>query len=176
MVINKKLTILFIFLISGCSTGNKISDKNKPKTNLRINSYNSFNGTLNQKQKNEIAILSFSLLDTTYNWAGKKPDFGLDCSGLVSYVFQKSIGFSLIGAARHIVNSGIDIPIKHVSTNKLEAGDLVFFNTTGKSYSHVGIYIGEKKFLHASSGKKKVITSSLDNPYYKKRLERIKRI
>lgn len=179
-MIKKILTVMTALMLCACGSSVKVSkeftyDKKKPSQQTYKRD-NSLPGTLTAKQQNEIVMLSFSLLNTRYNWGGKRPDFGLDCSGLVSYVYKKSIGVDLSGAARHIVNKGRDIPLSYQRAGKLQPGDLIFFNTTGKSYSHVGIYVGENKFLHASSGKKKVITSSLDNPYYKKRMERIKRI
>ena len=179
-MIKRLLICASIVLLSACGSNSKVSKEFSYDTgksgpgNIYRPSYSK--GTLSENQKNEIVMLSFSLLNTKYNWGGKRPDFGLDCSGLVSYVFKRSIGVELTGAARHIVQKGQDVPLSHAKNNLLQPGDLIYFNTTGESYSHVGIYIGEKKFLHASSGKKQVIVSKLDNPYFSKRIERIKRI
>lgn len=162
-------TISVAIFLAACSSAPK---------EIKNNSYvkgGIVKGSLSSSQKSEVAMVAFSILNTKYNWGGKKPDFGLDCSGLVSYVFKKSIGFELNGAARHMAQKGSTVPLSHVN-GKLEPGDLLFFNTTGKSFSHVGIYIGEDKFLHASSGKKQVIISSVNNKYYQSRLERIKRL
>lgn len=173
----KKILILTsLVILAGCSSNVKVTKEfsyQAENTNRKISKPS---GSLTAQEQNEIVMLSFSLLNTKYNWGGKRPDFGLDCSGLVSYVFKNSINRNLTGAARHIVQHGKDVPLSHAKAGTLQAGDLIFFNTTGKSYSHVGIYVGENKFLHASSGQKKVILSRLDNKYYKQRLERIKRI
>lgn len=178
----KKILILAsLVILAGCSSNVKVTKEfsyqaSNPQNNSINRKLAKPSGSLTADEQNEIIMLSFSLLNTKYNWGGKRPDFGLDCSGLVSYVFKKSINRNITGAARHIVKHGKDVPLSHAKNGNLQPGDLVFFNTTGKSYSHVGIYVGENKFLHASSGKKKVILSSLDNKYYKQRLERIKRI
>lgn len=160
------IKIIFVsLLISGCSTTPTI---NHTYSNQIISS-------LTESEKNEIVLFSLNLLDTKYNWGGKKPDFGLDCSGLVSYVFNNTTKIKLKGAARDIVRNGSSIPISFVKNKKLEPGDLLFFNTTGTPYSHVGIHIGNNQFLHSSSGKGKVTITELTNPYYLTRLQEIKR-
>lgn len=173
----KILIFASIALLSACGSNVKVQKEfNYNATSYQAKQHSKPSGTLTSSEQNEIVMLSFSLLNTKYNWGGKHPDFGLDCSGLVSYVFKKSINRNITGAARHIVKHGKDVPLAQAQRGNLQPGDLIFFNTTGKHYSHVGIYVGEKKFLHASSGRKKVILSSLDNSYYKARMERVKRI
>lgn len=172
---NKTLLIILATFLSACGTTSN-------KGNIRqSNSYNYDNqayvqGSLSHEHKSELMIFSISLMDTKYNWGSKKPDFGLDCSGLVSYVFKNALDINLRGAARDIVKHGASVPLSHAHSKKLEIGDLLFFNTTGKPYSHVGIYIGNNNFLHSSSGAGKVIISSVSNKYYISRLEAIKRI
>ncbi len=164
-----KLTItLLSLIITGCSS--------VPTSNIKYTQINNekIQSTLSDSQKSELVLFSMNLLDTKYNWGGKRPDFGLDCSGLISYVFKNSVNIKLTGAARDIVKHGQSVPLSHVNRN-LEIGDLLFFNTTGKPYSHVGMYIGNNQFLHASSKRQKVIITPL-NKYYLTRLEEIKRI
>lgn len=175
----KVLSIIFtVGLLSACSSTNYPpkggSSSHTSKQSIR--NYKQINGTLNNSQKREISMVAFSMLDIKYNWGGKRPDFGLDCSGLVTNVYHKAIGMKVTGAARHMAQRGTDIPITHYHRKVLEPGDLLFFNTTGKSFSHVGIYVGEGKFLHASSGRGKVLVSKTDNPYYKKRIQRVRRM
>lgn len=167
-----KLLLIFLSLIiSGCGT-----TYHKNNVTYQYNDNISVNGKLTEQEKNELVLFSMNLIDTKYNWGSKKPDFGLDCSGLVSYVFSKSVNIQIRGAAKDLVKHGNSVPINFIHQQKLEPGDLLFFNTTGKSYSHVGIYIGNNQFLHASSAKGKVITSSIYSKYYVERLEEIKRI
>lgn len=164
-----KLTItLLSLIIAGCGS--------VPTNNIKYTqtNTNSIKSTLSDSQKSELVIFAMNLLETKYNWGGKRPDFGLDCSGLISYVFKQAVNVKLTGAARDIVKHGENVPLDHVNGN-LEVGDLLFFNTTGQSYSHVGMYIGNNEFLHASSKKQKVIITPF-NKYYLSRLEAIKRI
>lgn len=165
------IIVLGILTLSGCGTLH-----NQGTITYQTTQDYNIKGSLSEQEKSELVMFSFNLLDTKYNWGSKKPDFGLDCSGLVSYVFKNSINIKLTGAARDIVKNGVSIPLHHAKTNKLELGDLLFFNTTGQSYSHVGIYIGNNSFLHASSKQKKVIITNLSSSYYLNRLEEIKRI
>lgn len=170
---NKYLLIILSTLVfTGCS----LSSKNT-YTNGNSNINNSPQASnFSPEQRQDIALTALSMMETSYNWGGKKPDFGVDCSGLVSYVFAKSVNYKITGSAKHMALQGKDISIDKAFNRSLAPGDLLFFNTTGKSYSHVGIYIGDSKFLHASSGKGKVILSSINNKYFKSKLERIKRI
>lgn len=169
----KFLIISLALVLSACGTTN---NKNTKSPNSDIYNQSYATGTLTTEQQSELMIFSMSLMDTKYNWGGKKPDFGLDCSGLISHLFKKSLNINLRGAARDIVKYGRSVPLSHAKNQKLEIGDLLFFNTTGKPYSHVGMYIGKNQFLHSSSGAGKVIVSSVFSKYYINRLEEIKRI
>jgi len=169
----KILMISLAVILSACSTSpnkSNIGYSSSFKSDIYVPS------TLTSEQKSEIVLFSMGLTDTKYNWGSKKPNFGLDCSGLVSYVFKSALNIKLSGAAKDIVKYGRSVPLSHIHNQKLELGDLLFFNTTGKSYSHVGIYIGNNSFLHSSSGAGKVIISKLSNKYYISKLEEIKRI
>ena len=84
---------------------------------------------------------------------------GLDCSGYTQLVFKK-LGYSLNRTAASQYQQG-----KSVAKSKLVTGDLVFFNTSGKGVSHVGIYIGQGKFIHSSSSKG-VSIAKINDPYY----------
>ncbi len=86
---------------------------------------------------------------------------GYDCSGLVYSIYVNELGVKLPRSSSEQSQYGAQ-----VSKSDLREGDLVFFNTTGSGVSHVGIYIGNDKFIHASSGQGKVITSSLSEGYY----------
>jgi lipoprotein Spr len=94
---------------------------------------------------------------------------GFDCSGFTMYVFDK-IGINLPHQSGSQYQMGTAI-----SRDDIRAGDLVFFNTSGKGVSHVGIYVGEGKFAHASTSRG-VTISSLSDGYYVKRYVGAKRI
>ena len=84
---------------------------------------------------------------------------GFDCSGYVQYVYKK-LGVSLPRTSKSMYSTGTA-----VKKNSLKSGDLVFFNTSGKGVSHVGIYLGNGKFIHSSSSKG-VSIASISDPYY----------
>jgi cell wall-associated NlpC family hydrolase len=88
---------------------------------------------------------------------------GMDCSGLVSRVL-KAHGIRAPHSSAALFKMGAPVSVK-----ELRAGDLLFFVTRGRRVSHVGLYIGEGKFVHASSRSGGVITSSLSEAYYAKR-------
>lgn len=111
-------------------------------------------------------MYALALIDTGYRFGGKNPEAGLDCSGMVSYVFSQAAGLKLRGSAADIARRGQPVPV-----SDLRPGDLVFFNTRNKPYSHVGIYIGESRFAHAPSSGGKIRLDSLKNGWYAARLE-----
>ena len=102
----------------------------------------------------EVVIFALSLMDTGYRFGGKNPEAGLDCSGMVAYIFQRAAGLRVTGSAADIAKLG-----RPVEKEALVPGDLVFFNTTSglskvlstSNISHVGIYIGDGRFIHAPS-------------------------
>lgn len=118
------------------------------------------------EQGNEVAIYALDLIGTDYRFGGKNPEAGLDCSGMVSYIFNHAAGLRLSGSAADMARQG-----HQIDPADLRAGDLVFFNTLNRPFSHVGIYIGEGRFVHAPSANGKVHISRLDNPYFAPRFE-----
>jgi cell wall-associated NlpC family hydrolase len=113
---------------------------------------------------NEIVIFSLSLLNTGYRFGGSNPEAGLDCSGMVSYVVDRVAGKRLPHNAAQI--AAITQPIER---SALKPADLVFFNTSGQTYSHMGIYLGDGRFVHAPSSKGSVRIERLDNAYFASR-------
>lgn len=114
----------------------------------------------------EVAVFALGLIDTGYRFGGKNPEAGLDCSGMVSYIFGKAAGLRVSGSAADIARLGR--PVERAS---LRAGDLVFFNTRNAPFSHVGIYIGDNRFVHAPSGNGRVRIDQLGSKYYAQRFE-----
>jgi cell wall-associated NlpC family hydrolase len=102
------------------------------------------------------------MLSTPYVWGGTSLT-GLDCSGFVWKAFAM-LNLDLPRSAREQYRIG-----RNVERNHLSIGDLVFFRTYAKYPSHVGIYLGDNRFIHASSGSRQVKISSMDHPYYEKR-------
>lgn len=114
----------------------------------------------------DVVIFALGLIDTGYRFGGKNPQAGLDCSGMVSYVFGKAAGMKLTGNAADIARRG-----RVVDSDKLRPGDLVFFNTRNRPYSHVGIYIGDGRFVHAPNSDGRVRIDSLTKSWYATRFE-----
>lgn len=110
--------------------------------------------------RNPVVDYALSFKGTPYVWGGESPAEGFDCSGFVQYVYRHH-GVYLPRTAYQMARS---LPAE--DSRRRRPGDLVFFNTTGKPYSHVGIYIGRNAFVHASSAKGGVIVSSLERPYW----------
>lgn len=112
---------------------------------------------------------ALSMRGIPYRWGEETPDRGFDCSGLVQYVYGKH-GVALPRTAYLMA-----MALPELDETQKQPGDLVFFNTTGKPYSHVGIYIGNDRFVHASSAKGEVTVSELDTPYWTKHLLGLRR-
>ena len=117
----------------------------------------------------DIALFALSLLDMPYASGGRGPATGFDCSGLVSHVYLQGAGIRLQGSAASMAKA-----MHPVSLAELLAGDLVFFNTLGYAFSHVGIYLGDGRFVHASNPRTGVRMDRLDNKYYAARFEAAK--
>lgn len=113
----------------------------------------------------EVVIYALSLLDTGYRFGGKNPEAGLDCSGMVAYVFAQAAGLQVSGSAADIARQG-----RPVDPDDLIPGDLLFFNTANRPYSHVGIFIGNGRFVHSpSAASGHVRIDRLSNRYFSSR-------
>lgn len=110
-------------------------------------------------------------LNVPYRLGGTDPKSGFDCSGLVVHVFRSTLGLSLPRTARQLASVG-----ESVDRTVLQPGDLVFFNTRGTPFSHVGIYIGDSKFIHAPRPRSRVRLDSLDDPAYARSYQGARRI
>lgn len=97
----------------------------------------------------------------TYKYGGKDKA-GIDCSGLTAALYLKVFTKTISSNTRDLVGE-----VKKISESDLKEGDLVFFNTNGKSISHVGVYLQNHKFVHAST-KKGVMVSDMNEAYFKK--------
>ena len=119
----------------------------------------------------EVLINAISLTGIKYKYGGTNPETGFDCSGFVSYVFKQTINLTLPHSAFAISQIGKAIPRK-----ELQAGDLVFFNTMKNAISHVGIYLGDNRFIHAPNTNGEVRIESMDDGYWSKRFSGAQRL
>lgn len=114
----------------------------------------------------QIVMFAYGLLGTGYRFGGRNPEAGLDCSGMVSYVVEQVTGIRLPHNAAQIAQR-----TRAIDSDALKPGDLVFFNTLKRPYSHMGIYLGDGKFIHAPSSKGAVRVERMDNRYFAQRFD-----
>ncbi len=112
----------------------------------------------------EIVLYSLSLTGTQYRFGGDSPDKGFDCSGLIRHVYQSVAGLLLPHSAQAIYAAATK-----VSLDELQPGDVVFYNTLKRAYSHVGIYLGNQRFIHAASSGRSTQVSTMTDKYWAKR-------
>jgi len=114
---------------------------------------------------------AMTYIGVPYRLGGNDPKVGFDCSGFVTYVYRNTLGLVLPRTARQLATVGVGI-----AREELQPGDLVFFNTRGSPNSHVGIYLGDSKFVHAPRTRTLVRIDSLDDPAYARRYDGARRI
>ena len=114
---------------------------------------------------------ALGLLGVNYRWGSVTPALGFDCSGLVTHVFRQVTGIVLPHNSQDMSKVG-----EKVDRSDLQPGDLVFFNTRQRSNSHVGIYIGEERFVHAPGRGGAVEVSNMQEGYWKKRFNGARRM
>lgn len=142
---------LFALVLTGCSSG--------PSKSLR--NYSIYG--------ERAAAHAQKFIGTRYRYGGNHPSRGFDCSGLVQYSYK-------LAGLRVPRNTKFQYRSTHrVASNKLQRGDLLFFHLLGKRNSHVGIYIGNGRFVHAPSSGKRVKISTLKNRYWRRHLASTRR-
>lgn len=119
-----------------------------------------------------LLLYALSLNGTAYKYGGRSADSGFDCSGFVAHVFRQVAGLALPHNALAISQNG-----EQINKTELKPGDLVFFNTLRRAFSHVGIYLGDNRFIHASSTSSgDVMVSDLSEKYWSKRFNGARRL
>jgi NlpC/P60 family len=121
--------------------------------------------------REEISIQAMSLVGVPYRWGGNTPEAGFDCSGLVRYVVDRAASVNLPRTTADMSVRG-----ESIEPDEVAPGDLIFFNTTGRPHSHVGIYVGKLRFVNAPSTGGTVRLDYLTNPYWAKRFDGIRRV
>jgi cell wall-associated NlpC family hydrolase len=118
----------------------------------------------------ELVVRALALIDTPYRYGGRTPS-GFDCSGFVSHLFSESAGLLLPRRSEEMNRLGAA-----VKRGELEVGDLVFFNTLGRRYSHVGLYVGEGRFVHAPARGGRVRIERMTDSYWVARYNGARRL
>lgn len=114
-------------------------------------------------------MMAMSLIGTPYVWGGNTPASGFDCSGLVKYVFHETQGLPLPRTSRAM--SQYKTSQKVTRIRQLQPGDLVFFATGRKGINHVGIYVGDERFVHAPNRGGTVRLDNMTTRYWKPRYQ-----
>ena len=119
----------------------------------------------------DVALFALGLIGVDYRFGGETPARGLDCSGLIRYVFVEVTGVTLPRTSREMSRLGDKVPLAD-----LAPGDLVFFNTRRFAFSHVGLYLGDDRFIHAPSAGGEVEISTLSQSYWKRHFDGARRL
>lgn len=119
----------------------------------------------------DVAIYALGMIGVNYRYGGNTPESGLDCSGLVRYVFREVTGVTLPRTTREMSGLGTRIGL-----DELTPGDLVFFDTRQFQFSHVGIYLGDNRFIHAPSRGGEVEIARLSESYWQRRFNGARRL
>lgn len=160
----KKLFVIIIatqFLVACGSMPDRsvsVSDSKQYSASFK-NSGKSFNRKVGLK----VVKHAKGVIGMPYEYGGKTPNEGFDCSGLVQYSYQKA-GMKVPRTTMSLYKE-----TRRIKKAVLLPGDLVFFKLTNKLTSHVGIYAGNERFIHAPSSGKKVMVSKISDPYWKKK-------
>lgn len=120
----------------------------------------------------DIPMYAVSLVGSPYRPGGISPEIGLDCSGFVGHVFRQTTGIVLPRDSLAISEAA-----QPLAKTELLPGDLVFFNTLNRAFSHVGIYLGDDRFVHAASSRAgAVMVSNLNQRYWRERFDGARRV
>jgi cell wall-associated NlpC family hydrolase len=132
------------------------------------------NPTLNRARDvaSEMVLSAMNFLGVPYRRGGSSADEGFDCSGFTRHVFENSLGLLL---PRRADQQAQDSSLAKVQREELRPGDLVFFNTMRRAFSHVGIYVGEGKFIHSPRAGGEVRIEDMRQAYWAKRFNGARR-
>ena len=122
-------------------------------------------------ERSEALLQALLALGLDYRNGGASPVSGFDCSGLVAHIYREAWGIRLPHNAGAQSHAGVP-----VSLAELQAGDLVFYDTQNRPYSHVGIYLGDGRFVHAPKSGARVRVESLKRAYWTQRFNGARRI
>ncbi|MGV8899649.1 MAG: C40 family peptidase [Burkholderiaceae bacterium] len=144
-----------------------------PKTNIALEKLQDLGHRAADfsSRASELALQAMGMIGIHYKYGGNTPESGLDCSGLVRYVFKEAWGANLPRTSAELSQVG-----EKIEPQNMQPGDLVFYNTLKRSFSHVGIYLGDNKFIHSPSAGGRVRIESMDIGYWKQRFNGARRV
>jgi cell wall-associated NlpC family hydrolase len=119
----------------------------------------------------ELVVNAMGFLGVPYKWGGSSAETGFDCSGFVRAIYEQSVGLMLPRKAEQQAAA-----TQKIEKTDLKPGDLVFFNTMRRAFSHVGIYIGDGKFIHSPRAGSEVRVESMGLSYWQHRFDGARRV
>ena len=180
-IITSAYFLLFLFFTSACSQASprsihhshsQYSSKQQPKTyhkeqiayiSKQPRRYQNPTIINNYPTRDLMVQIAKNAIGTPYKWGGNNPQQGFDCSGLMTYIHKNALGIKIPRTAAKQRNYS-----RTISYAQLQPGDMLFFKT-GRKTNHVGIYVGNRQFIHAPSGGKLVRVSTMDSSYWYKK-------
>jgi cell wall-associated NlpC family hydrolase len=120
----------------------------------------------------ELVVTAMNYLDLAYRRGGNSAETGFDCSGFTRHVFSRVLGLTLPRRSAEQAKEGT---LAAVPKHELKPGDLVFFNTLKRTFSHVGIYVGDGKFIHSPRSGQAVRIEDMSSPYWARRFDGARR-
>ena len=163
-----KLMFLSVFMVgalAGCASRPPPVDRPPPVERLP----GSAPRTGEAEPVSEVAFVALALVGSPYANGGASPEAGFDCSGLVAYVYARAM-------RRELPRNTFDLARTGTATGDPQPGDLLFYNTQGRPFSHVGIYLGESRFVHAPSTGGTVRIEDMRLGYWTKRFDGARRV
>ncbi|MDO5686153.1 MAG: C40 family peptidase, partial [Neisseria sp.] len=142
----------------------------KPST-VQAAEYGTDNAALERKQADDLLMSAMGLLGVSYRFGGSNPASGLDCSGFIQYIFREAMNVNLPRTSAAMAEVGVA-----VEKADLKPGDLVFFRRGKARIGHVGMYIGDGKFIHAPRTGKSIEIQDLNRTYYVKNYAGARRV
>ena len=167
MSCNKIITIvLTVAAITFSGAGAVYADEGQPELSEEPSLFERY-----RSGAKDLVLKGLELVGIKYRRGGTDPDSGLDCSGFVQLVFKDAIGMLLPRTAKEQSQVG-DV----IDKKELKPGDLVFFNTMRRAFSHVGIYLGDNRFMHSPRSGAEVRVEDMSQSYWVKRYNGARRV
>jgi cell wall-associated NlpC family hydrolase len=166
--------LLMVLLIGGCAAPGRVATSpaaKPPATRAHAEPGGDVLAHITNPRARELILYALATVGVPYRYGGSSPETGFDCSGLVQYVYSR-------GANRTLPRNteALSLVGTPVTAEALAPGDLVFFDTLRRPYSHVGIYLGERRFIHAPATGGHVELVDLQHRYWQSRFNGARRL